>query len=219
MRVYRDEWSGVLFYKVLETFHDSKLPSKVLCTEMFLEDIGNPVYTEFVNSPEFFEFMMDRPDLMEQSSGLIHSHNNMGVFFSGTDSDELYSNSVNHNHYLSLIVNNKLEATAKVATRVTGFERYRSHYTAYFPDGKGSVHTSRTTYLEDKELDGFCPDLYIQPAEVFWSLDVDAHTDRLNKLCTDINYGEKVKTQHVVEEPIGGSDDDFFSFLIKHEHE
>ncbi len=185
---------------------------------MFLEDIGNPVYTEFVNSPEFFEFMMNRPDLMEQSSGLIHSHNNMGVFFSGTDSDELYSNSVNHNHYLSLIVNNKLEATAKVATRVTEFEEHRSHYKCYFPDGKGGNNACRTAALIT-DLEGFPIDLLVQPADVVWSLDVDAHTERLNKLCTDINYGAKVKTQFVIKEPVKSGNDDFFAFLKSHGNE
>lgn len=41
----------------------------------------------------------------------------MGVFFSGTDKDELIENSEYHNFYLSLIVNNRNEMVAKVAFR------------------------------------------------------------------------------------------------------
>jgi hypothetical protein len=39
----------------------------------------------------------------------------MNVFFSGTDMGELNDNSPKHNIYLSLIVNNYLDMTAKLA--------------------------------------------------------------------------------------------------------
>jgi len=39
----------------------------------------------------------------------------MGVFFSGTDTDELVENAPNHNGYLSLIVNNKGDIQGKIA--------------------------------------------------------------------------------------------------------
>lgn len=60
---------------------------------------------------------------------LIHSHNNMSVFFSGTDVSELEDNAPNHEYYLSLIVNNKGDKQAKVchiAKRLTKFQRRNS---------------------------------------------------------------------------------------------
>jgi hypothetical protein len=39
----------------------------------------------------------------------------MSTFFSGTDMQELQDNAPNHNYYLSLIVNNAFEPTAKIA--------------------------------------------------------------------------------------------------------
>ena len=62
---------------------------------------------------------MSHPELMEIHSAHIHSHHNMAVFFSPTDDDELVVNSEFHNYYLSLIVNNRNEMTAKVAFRYT----------------------------------------------------------------------------------------------------
>lgn len=47
--------------------------------------------------------------LEECRIGHIHSHNTMGVFFSGTDWGELEDNAPNHNYYLSLIVNNFMD--------------------------------------------------------------------------------------------------------------
>lgn len=43
------------------------------------------------------------------------SHNKMSTFFSTTDMSELEDNAPNHNYYLSLIVNNAFEPTAKIA--------------------------------------------------------------------------------------------------------
>lgn len=60
---------------------------------------------------------------------LIHSHNNMSVFFSGTDVSELEDNAPNHEYYLSLIVNNKGDKQAKVchvAKRLTKFQKRNS---------------------------------------------------------------------------------------------
>jgi hypothetical protein len=51
--------------------------------------------------------------------GHIHSHNTMKTYFSGTDMSELNDNSEFHNYYLSLIVNNFMDMTAKIAYRAT----------------------------------------------------------------------------------------------------
>lgn len=58
---------------------------------------------------------MDNPELLDYKVGHIHSHHDMQVFFSGTDNMELMDNAPNHNHYLSLIINNKNEMVARIA--------------------------------------------------------------------------------------------------------
>jgi hypothetical protein len=117
--IHDDEWSGVLFYKILEgDFGDQNCVVSV--EYLYLMDIGSATYTEYdFASPELISFLMKNPDKRKMKYGHIHSHNKMGVFFSPTDMDELKSNAPNHNFYLSLIVNNRNEMTAKVAFAVT----------------------------------------------------------------------------------------------------
>lgn len=83
---------------------------------------GTQAYTEYSFDEAVADFIMDKteenPEFMTYKIGHIHSHNSMGVFFSGTDMDELFDNCVNHNFYLSLIVNNYMEMIAKLVYRV-----------------------------------------------------------------------------------------------------
>ena len=90
---------------------------------------GTKAYTEFDTGTEGMEFLMENNEFLDCKQGLIHSHNSMGVFFSGQDTAELASNAPFHNYYLSLIVNNKNEMCAKIASvgkvdeqKITNFE-------------------------------------------------------------------------------------------------
>src|SRR5690606_27372025 len=108
------EWSGVLFYSVEGSIKD---PENFVIT---LEDIlpmdkGTSAYTEYTFDERIVEYMMADDKRDDWKMGHIHSHNTMPVFFSGTDISELEDNCVNHNYYLSLIVNNFMDFTAKVA--------------------------------------------------------------------------------------------------------
>ena len=58
---------------------------------------------------------------------------NKMTFFSGTDKNELKENSVHHNIYLSIIVNNRLETTGKLAqrkypTKMYAYNQYGDRY-------------------------------------------------------------------------------------------
>lgn len=108
------EWSGLLFYEVLGSIKNLK-KVKLVCKDILLMDIGTAAYTEFDWDEDVVNYRMDNPEAMEWSVGHIHSHNTMNVFFSGTDWAELNDNCRNHNFYLSLIVNNYSETTAKIA--------------------------------------------------------------------------------------------------------
>jgi len=88
---------------------------------------GTGSYTEFESDERFPQFMSAKlkehgPKVLQWKQGLIHSHNNMGVFFSTTDKDELYSNCGNFAQYLSLICNNRMEFVAKVAQKAKANE-------------------------------------------------------------------------------------------------
>lgn len=78
-------------------------------------DKGTGVYTSYDLDNRFIDYLMEDPKRMKYKVGHIHSHNVMNVFFSGTDMAELNDSAPAYNYYLSLIVNNYMEMTAKVA--------------------------------------------------------------------------------------------------------
>jgi hypothetical protein len=128
------EWSGVLFYSVKGSIKD---PSKMVLT---VEDIlpmhkGSTGYTEYSFDERVINHIMDNEEAEDWKMGHIHSHNNMNVYFSGTDWSELEDNSPNHNFYLSLIVNNKMEFCAKVAFIVENQGETRISFVAKDEDG------------------------------------------------------------------------------------
>ena len=117
-KIAKVEWSGLLFYQVEGSIKDSK-NVKLVCKDILLMDKGSSAYTEYDWDEDIVEYRMNNPESMDWLVGHIHSHNTMNVFFSGTDMSELNDNCPNHNIYLSLIVNNYLEMTAKVAFTAT----------------------------------------------------------------------------------------------------
>lgn len=111
------EWSGWLMYKMTG---DVSTPEEVVCTvyDIYPMDKGTGAATNYIFDPEtVVDAFEANPDWMEKEYkiGHIHSHNTMNVFFSGTDMGELHDNAPNHDFYVSLIVNNKNEMTAKCA--------------------------------------------------------------------------------------------------------
>ena len=108
------EWSGILFLGVEgDTADIGKMIFKA--KYIHLMDVGTSTYTEYGADESIIDLFEAHPELMEKKQGHIHSHNKMGTFFSGTDDDELKTTSMNYNYYVSLIVNNALDYTAKVA--------------------------------------------------------------------------------------------------------
>lgn len=78
-KIWKDEWSGTLFYKPEGSFEDGTLTIK--CVDIYVMDIGTAAYTEFDMSPDVISYMTDNPDLLDCQMGLIHSHNNMSKEF------------------------------------------------------------------------------------------------------------------------------------------
>lgn len=82
-------------------------------------DKGSSAFTGFeLQDSGIMQWIMSHPELINMNQGFIHSHNTMGVFFSGTDMSELEDNCRNHNYYLSVIVNNYGDIIANVAVYV-----------------------------------------------------------------------------------------------------
>ena len=112
-QIAKVEWSGILFYKTEGSIQDPKT-YKIILEDILPLHKGTSAYTEYTFDERVVDYMEENEHLEECKMGHIHSHNTMGVFFSGTDWSELEDNAPNHNYYLSLIVNNFMDFCAKV---------------------------------------------------------------------------------------------------------
>lgn len=110
------EWSGTLFYTTEGSFENNDI--KFTARDFFVMDIGTAGFTNYKETPEICSYMMDN-DLLDCKTGLIHSHNNMKAFFSGTDASTLSEEGEATTHFLSLIVNNEGTYVARVTRKVT----------------------------------------------------------------------------------------------------
>ena len=108
-----NEWSGPLMYEVIGNFETGKFHCNV--KDIFPMAKGSGAATEYEFDKEFIKYRMNNPKSLDWEVGNCHSHNNMGTFFSGTDTNDLQENSESHNYYLSLIVNNSLDTCAKIS--------------------------------------------------------------------------------------------------------
>jgi proteasome lid subunit RPN8/RPN11 len=111
--IHNREWSGVLFYK-----HNGDWDNlEIEAVDMLLLDLGEPAFTQFNVTADIMHYMVMN-DLMEYHVGLIHSHQGFAAFFSGTDQRTLIECGTDESHFLSLIVNNKLDMVAMFTKRV-----------------------------------------------------------------------------------------------------
>lgn len=112
------EWSGILFYRKTGTVGTKDF--KVEALDMCLMDIGSGAYTEFDDSKDVVSYRVEHDELLSSDvyEGLIHSHNQMAAFFSGTDMSTLTKEGERTNHFLSLIVNNDGKYCAKITRMV-----------------------------------------------------------------------------------------------------
>lgn len=157
------EWSGVLFYKVEGAFEDKSLT--IRCIDLFQMDIGTSAYTEFNVSPDMATYMVDHPELLEEGiyQGLIHSHNNMATFFSGTDTATLSAEGNDMAHFVSLIVNNAGKYTAGITRKYKCVQTVSEKYT--YPTWNGEVREEVETFdIEEEKLEWFNLDIVFENA-------------------------------------------------------
>jgi len=122
------EWSGILQFTLKGDVKKGLENCTITLNEIFPMNVGTTSYTEYAFDSQATRWLNNKlkdPVFLESKSkgeaieGHIHSHNNMKVFFSGTDDRELYDNTPEYNLYLSIIVNNAGDITGRLCTTVT----------------------------------------------------------------------------------------------------
>ena len=141
--VHEVEWSGVLFYKKEGSFESNDL--KITCVDIFPMDIGSGGFTDFDDTPDIAAYRCEHLELLDEGiyEGLIHSHNVMKAFFSGTDTNTLLEEGTDRNHFVSLIVNNAGNYVAAVTRRI----KQEVHAVAHI------VYTTNTHYNSWDDID------------------------------------------------------------------
>lgn len=150
-KIHAVEWSGILFYTIDGTIKDPKNLKLTLQTILPMHK-GTGTYTEYAFDDRVVDFMMENPEAMTWKMAHIHSHNNMAVFFSGTDMSELEDNAPNHNFYLSLIVNNRMDFCAKVCFIATTTENREVSFFAKDENGENYVYKRDNVNSNVEEL-------------------------------------------------------------------
>lgn len=184
-RISEVEWSGVLFYTITGSLDKGDVV--VECKDILPLDKGTSSYTEFTSDERFAEFMMAKSEVIgeevfEWQQGLIHSHNSMDVFFSGTDQSELLESCHIYNQYLSLICNNKMEFCAKIArSSVFNLEIEDAEFIGLSTSGEKEVVKKKSLTFTEKSVDVFDADIEVSfSKEAMDSLFID-FTNRIMK--------------------------------------
>lgn len=133
-KVWSTEWSGTLFFTHEGSFENNDLV--IRCVDIYIMDIGTQAYTEFDMNPDVISYMCKNPELLDCQMGLIHSHNNMSTFFSGTDTATLKEEGRDRNNFVSLIVNNAGSYTAAITRRIKSKQVMESVSYEFFGDGE-----------------------------------------------------------------------------------
>ena len=150
-KIWNTEWSGTLFFTYEGSFEDDNLVIK--CEDIYIMDIGNQTYTDFDMNPDVIAYMTENPKLLDCQLGLIHSHNNMSTFFSGTDQQTLKEEGIDRNNFVSLIVNNAGTYTAAITRKVKEKKVKESMSYEFFD--KGETQETKEYVKEAEEIEWF----------------------------------------------------------------
>lgn len=177
-QIWKDEWSGTLFYKPEGRFEDGTLA--IRCVDIYVMDIGTAAYTEFDMSPDVISYMTDNPELLDCQMGLIHSHNNMSTFFSGTDTATLKEEGMDRNHFVSLIVNNEGTYTAAITRKVKATKTITEDFS--YPTFEGEEVIDTKTYtVESEELEWFYLKIEFERNEDSFREELKARLEEIKK--------------------------------------
>ena len=169
------EWSGVLFFKYKGNFEDDNL--QVICKDILLMDVGSAAYTEWAADADVIAYMAEN-DLLDCQMGIVHSHNTMATFFSGTDTGTLLQEGQDRNNIVSLIVNNDGTYSAAVTRHVfTEAQVHEKGTYQLFGDGEQSYEEDYET--EDEYIEYFMFDIVRKEPNKLFSF-----IDRLKEVMT-----------------------------------
>lgn len=193
------EWSGILLYETTGSIQDPK-NMVITLKDIILMNKGSHSYTEYSFTEKkrdqsgyedrHIDYCEEFEEALTWQIGHVHSHQDMSVFFSGTDMEELEDNSPSHNFYLSLIVNNKMDFMAKVSFIATAEMKEAVSYTAL--DENGNEYTIEKSVLKAKKEKLFIYDCAIEsdldniPEETFFERNLK---EVLSKTSTPVNTG------------------------------
>ena len=183
------EWSGVLFTKHTGNFEDGSL--EIYCEDIYPMDLGSPGFTQFKMDETVTAYIADNIELFDCDVQLVHSHNQMATFFSGTDTQTLREEGNDRNCFVSLIVNNAGNYCAAVTRKIRRKTEMvtKSLGTSYEFFGEGEIKTdegpmSEVTEVIDKEIiEYFMLDVQVET--------VDNPLDYLDKRFIEIEEKKK----------------------------
>lgn len=175
-------------YKLIGNFSTGNFYCVV--KDIFLMDIGSSTYTEYEFSERFIKYRMEHPETLDYETAHTHSHQQMSTFFSGTDMQELQDNAPNYNYYLSLIVNNAFEPTAKIAF-IGEQEKTENIVRSFFGDN-GKLYKFNTKVNKKEKV------LFIYNCEIEYDLDIKVSLEFKNRFLEIV--AEKEAERKALEE-------------------
>lgn len=210
------EWSGILFTRHTGTFEDGSL--EIHCEDIYPMDLGSPGFTQFKMDETVAGYIADNIELFDCDLQLVHSHNQMQAFFSGTDTQTLREEGNDRNCFVSLIVNNagvysaaitrKIQRKTEVVTKSLG--------TSYEFFGEGEIKTdedpvSESTQIIDKEvIEYFMLDIEVEHVEN----PLEYLDTRFNEIVEKKQQNSKPAIENPVKTPpVQMMDKEFFDWI------
>lgn len=162
------EWSGILFTSYEGNFEDGSLV--ITCQDLYPMDLGTSTYTDFKMDESVAGYIAENIELFGCDMNLIHSHNQMSCFFSGTDTSTLRSEGNDQNCFVSLIVNNAgtycAAITRKVQEKKTIVTKNYSSTYEFFGEGEKTANVlagaTENTEVENTYIEYFMLDVEIE---------------------------------------------------------
>lgn len=194
------EWSGIILYTTEGSI------TKPESFKINLKDIipmhkGDSSYTTFQlnkgdgNDPHI-DYCIEHEEAFEWRVGLIHSHNIMRVFFSGTDLSELYDNSDSHDFYFSIVVNSYMDMVASIAIAAHVNQTIECQYIA--PDGEGGTFVMQDVNFKIEKKKLFVYDCDIQVNQEQFNINDELFNKNLNDIIKEAEITEKSKVKYPV---------------------
>lgn len=158
--VGKTEWCGFITYDKTEGSINDPSTYKAVVKDIYPMNIGSEAYTESDNHASELLKMDERiPSYFMSKTGLIHTHQSMKAFFSGTDIQELHNNVDKYDgdsYYLSLIVNFNKEYVAKIVKLVdipankAVYNESGTEHTMEFPSQKVMIMFDLNVIIEEE---------------------------------------------------------------------